>query len=177
MIKDNHPEFIVIHHSWSLDNPKWNDWEGIRKYHMSYRHNGVIITQDHAKKLAGSGVKTGLEWPWENVGYHYGLEHVNGAIVIQKGRDELRHGAHCSEQKMNFRSIGICVVGNYDNQPPNDVIMRHLAELCANICKRYDMPATSVRPHRDYATYKSCPGNKFSMSDLISKIKVLGVTG
>jgi hypothetical protein len=175
-MNDNTPEFIIIHHSASRDDNKSNDWEGIRRYHKSYRHNGNIITADQAKTLAGQGIKTGLEWPWQDIGYHYGIEYVNGIPVIQKGRDELTHGAHCSEDKMNFRSLGICVVGNFDRQPPHDEVMRVLIDLCATKCKTHNIPPENIQPHRKYATYKSCPGLAFPFDYLKQEVgKMLGV--
>jgi len=169
LIQDNHPEFIIIHHSASPDNPRGNDYKGICKYHTSYRYKDEIIVPDIAKKLMGAGQK--VEAPWEGpCGYHYVLEYVGGYVAIHKGRDELRHGAHCSEEKMNFKSIGICVVGNYDKQAPSDEIMRYLAELCADICKRHNIPVTNIKPHREYATYKTCPGTAFPMAGLIDNV-------
>jgi hypothetical protein len=163
-------EYIIIHHSWSKDNPASNDWDGICKYHQSYRYQGNIITKEQAEKLIAQKIK-GVDTPWRPpCGYHYGLEQVDnkpeqisGGWVIQKGRPEEMAGAHCLEQGINFKSLGICVIGNYDNQPPAEEAMNLLAFLCTDICKRHGLTAAKIYPHNLFATYKSCPGKSFPM--------------
>ena len=41
--------WIVIHHSAGKDGSTY-DWPGIKKYHMSYRHDGQIITKEQDRK-------------------------------------------------------------------------------------------------------------------------------
>jgi hypothetical protein len=169
MNKINHPEFIIIHHSYSPDNKKINDWAAIKKYHMSYRYNHETIPAVQAKPLISAGFK--VEPPWIDIGYHYGIEYDNGYIVVRKGRDELTPGAHCVESKMNYRSIGICVVGRYDNQSINDEQMGKLVDLCVEICRRYRIPVENIRPHREYNKSKTCPGTAFPMDELREKVR------
>ncbi len=97
------PEYIVIHHSLTKDGIV-ADWEAIRKYHREV--NG-----------------------WSDIGYHYGIERVGRRILLQVGRPESEFGAHTKEMHMNSKSLGICVVGNFDQAPPGLEIMRFLAEI------------------------------------------------
>lgn len=146
----NRPEFIILHHSFTEDNQLKN-WDEIRRYHMEDRG-------------------------WRNIGYHWGIEQVDGVYEIFKGRDEIEDGAHCKEQGMNRRSIGICCVGNFDEKRPPKEQLDELVNLIKNIRSRYgNLP---LKYHRDYAInpdthepYKSCPGWKFpSIEELESMI-------
>lgn len=146
----NKPEYIIIHHSLTDDNVMLSDFEAIRRYHMQV--NG-----------------------WRDIGYHWVLEKVNNKWVWRAGRKETEDGAHCKEQGMNFKSVGICVVGNFDKDTPTDEIYELVAAKCKDIMSRWPaIKAENIKPHREYATYKSCPGKNFNMTVLINKVKGVG---
>lgn len=150
VVQVNKPEYIIIHHSLTDDNMLLSDFEAIRRYHMQV--NG-----------------------WRDIGYHWVLEKVNNKWVWRAGRKETEDGAHCKEQGMNFKSVGICVVGNFDKDTPTDEIYELVAAKCKDIMSRWPaIKAENIRPHREYATYKSCPGTKFNMAVLINKVKEVG---
>lgn len=139
----NKPEAIIIHHSWKPeDNIVFEEWDNIRDYHIN--HNG-----------------------WSDIGYHYGLEYVNGEVKVQIGRNEDVQGAHTLG--MNLRSIGICVIGNYDEQDITSEIFDALVTLCVDIRSRYGK--LPIEPHNKYADYKTCPGTKFPMDKLILEVE------
>jgi N-acetyl-anhydromuramyl-L-alanine amidase AmpD len=139
------PKYIVIHHSWSDDRGTL-DWPAIRRYHIE--ENG-----------------------WHDIGYHYGIEKVNQDWAIITGRMESTQGAHCVDGGMNRQSIGICVIGNFDSEQLNQEAFLILVTLCVGLCKRYDIPAENIVPHNKYATYKTCPGKKFPMGELVAQVK------
>lgn len=139
-------EYIVIHHSLTKDG-KTVDWDAIRKYHMT----------DPGHR-------------WVDIGYHYGIENVNGEYKIMIGRPEWAVGAHCKENSMNHKSLGICVVGNYDLGLPPEEAMEQLVILCANLCYKYKIPVANIVPHSKYATYKTCPGKMFVMEELRRRV-------
>ena len=127
----NRPNKIILHHSLTKDGLV-NDWNAIRRYHM------------HTKG-------------WRDVGYHWGIENVNGKYVIQKGRNENETGAHTLGQ--NSKSIGICIVGNYDLRRPDTRAIALLITLLKSIYSRHGV--LPIETHHKYASYKSCPGTKF----------------
>jgi len=141
------PQNVIIHHSLTKDGLV-ADWEAIRKYH---------------KEVNG----------WSDIGYHYGIERVGGGLSLQIGRPESQPGAHTKEMHMNLKSIGICVVGNFDLAPPGLEIMRFLAEICSRKIAEYGIPVNAVLGHREVGLmagfdwkkgqYKSCPGKHFQM--------------
>ncbi len=144
------PQYVVIHHSMTKDGTV-ADWEAIRRYHREV--NG-----------------------WSEIGYHYGIERVGKGLLLQVGRPESEPGAHTKEMHMNSKSLGICVVGNFDLAPPGLEILRFLADIVKRKIAEYGIPVQSVLGHREVGAmagfdwkkgqYKSCPGKYFPMDTL-----------
>lgn len=132
----NQPEWIIIHHSLTRDQ-QVVDWQAIRNYHLSLG--------------------------WRDVGYHYGIEMVNGTPEILLGRFETQRGAHTRQRGMNSRSIGIMICGNFDLAPPPVTMWPKAIRLVRDIQFRYDIGKEFVVGHNHFADYKSCPGKKFNM--------------
>ena len=74
--------------------------------------------------------------------YHYviGNGTYSGDGEVETGRLENESGAHCSADGMNFKSIGICLVGNFDIDKPTPAQMQALEKLCWDIMERYKIP-------------------------------------
>jgi N-acetylmuramoyl-L-alanine amidase len=128
---------IVIHHSLTKDG-QVNDWNAIRNYHT---------------KTLG----------WDFVGYHAGLEIVDGVLGYQLGRGLDCVGAHT--KGMNDKAIGICCVGNFDIVEPSKAHYFMLSNLVKALMGRFGIPIQNINPHWAYAD-KSCPGKKFDMLKL-----------
>lgn len=127
---------ITIHHSQTSDGYS-KDWEAIRKYHLSRG--------------------------WNDIGYHAGIELVEGKYIYQIGRPLDMVGAH--EPKVNRDCIGICVVGNFDYSPPNGVQLWLLSALCRAYMARFGVTLDNINFHRDYSL-KTCPGRMFDKLQL-----------
>jgi len=141
MIKKTH---IIIHHSWLPKDSKFLDWGGIRRHHKSKG--------------------------WRDIGYHFGIEGYNYGFdndmitldyEILAGRMLTESGAHCKQQGMNRKSIGICLLGNFDLKPPPPDQWDLAVKLTRSLMTIFDISKENVDPHSKYATYKSCPGEKF----------------
>lgn len=139
----NKPQYIIIHHSAT----KLGDAETFRRYHVQV--NG-----------------------WKDIGYHYVIN--NGTYkpdgFIEKGRDEKEVGAHAVGY--NDKSIGICLVGNFDEDKPTQKQMQALTQLCKDIMQRYNIPAKNVLGHRETGAKKTCPGKNFCMDSLRKMLEV-----
>lgn len=139
-------QYLIIHHSISKDGRSLN-WPAIVKWHV--QHNR-----------------------WSDVGYHVGVEDVAGKnAVVSWGRPLNVVGAHCKEQSMNFRSWGLCVVGNYDEKSPPKHVWETSVQTAAILCLAGNIKIDNIRPHTEFATYKSCPGNSFDMSKFRSDVE------
>lgn len=132
------PSYIIIHHSLTKDGDTL-DWQAIRRYHVE--HNG-----------------------WATVGYHYGIEVVNSEVEILVGRLMTRWGAHCLGY--NQRSLGICVVGNFDEAKPSAKIWETAIELTQSLMDCLRIPPDHVLGHREAAKdSRSCPGKLWDMDE------------
>lgn len=152
----------VVHHSLTPDQ-LLPDVVAIDRFHTSYRQGGNIITPDeyYEKKEAG---EAHLVTPWRAIGYHWLIDKLSdGKPRLIQGRSMMMVGAHCPEQGMNRRGIGVCIVGNFDEAPPPEDSFEKAADTVAWLCRMYRIPLDNVLAHRDCATYKSCPGEKFDM--------------
>ena len=154
------PTNIIIHHSLTKDSGTVS-LSAIRRYHKAYVYQGKIITKDVAELLMSQGKY--VKKPWRDIGYQVVVELVNDEYEIIMGRMPNESGAHCREQDMNFKSIGICCVGNFDTQPPPKALLNKLRAICLYFMAVYGIPPENVYGHREFASYKSCPGNMFDM--------------
>lgn len=153
---------VVVHHSWTGDT-QLPDSVAIRRFHTAYREGGNIITEAeyYEKKEAGAG---GLVRPWKDIGYHWMIETLSdGNPWLLQGRSMMMPGAHCVEQGMNRKGIGVCVIGNFDKAPPPEKMFEKAADHVAWLCRMYRIPVDNVHGHREFSSYKSCPGEKFEM--------------
>ncbi|SKC59226.1 peptidoglycan recognition protein family protein [Maledivibacter halophilus] len=98
---------------------------------------------------------------WRDIGYHY-LITTDG--YLHKGRDEKEVGAHTIGE--NEKSIGICLVGNFDKYEPNKNQLYTLYKLLKNISSRYGL--LPIHGHNEFST-KTCPGTKFPMKEVLEK--------
>jgi len=89
-----------------------------------------------------------------HIAYHYVIDGT-GKIWDTRPLNEI--GYHASNYLINQTSIGICLVGNFDSEKPNDVQIDSLRKLCKDLSKKYNISPQNIRGHRDYAS-KSCPG-------------------
>ena len=167
------PKYIIIHHSLTKDS-ETVDWKGIRRYHRSYAYLGKIVTQENAMNLIASGKR--IKRPWSDIGYHFGIEHIDyhdteeTTCEILVGRMQNARGAHCVQEGMNSKSLGICVVGNFDKAPPSQEQWNLCLKLVKALKQVYSIPTEHVMGHREFAEYKTCPGKQWSMNQFRSEL-------
>ena len=150
---------VIIHHSLTTDGVA-ADWQAIRRYHMSHKYQGKAMTPIEASALVQAGKI--VEHPWSDVGYHCGVERINGVVEILLGRGLDQDGAHTTQSGMNRTGIGVMICGDFDTVAPDLELLTITASRCvAPLMKLCGIPLHNLKMHRDFATYKSCPGWKF----------------
>ena len=134
--KANYPEFIIVHHTaTSRDSTRFST--------IKNNHIGI---------------------GWGDIAYHHwiaGAMDGIGTHII--GRPENKIGAHADTEKMNYRSIGIAVCGNFHptsgNEQPSSEQLATLQELLDKIRKERGIPKCRVLGHREVPDATDCPGD------------------
>jgi len=164
---------IILHHSATPDQST-HDWEAIRRFHTSYRIDGVIVTEEEFIDSKRRGHKGYYVEPWSDIGYHFGIEVVNSVLKVFTGRLMFRGGAHC--KGMNFKALGICFVGNYDKSTPSADTLKAGVTLVSHLIRKgkdlnaFNISVENVQGHRDYAQ-KTCPGERFDVASFCEDVK------
>lgn len=138
---------VVVHHSATKDSGSVSV-SAIRRYHVET--NG-----------------------WLDIGYHFLVEEVNGHYEWIAGRAIDESGAHCYQQGMNRKGLGVCFIGNYDDAPPPLAMMQFAARHLQPLLELLGIPLDRehIHPHNEFATYKSCPGKSFPLDRFITLLE------
>ncbi|MBI9015654.1 MAG: N-acetylmuramoyl-L-alanine amidase [Phycisphaerae bacterium] len=142
-----------------------NRWEGIIIHH-SATTAGDATTFDAMHRNANG---------WDSLGYHFVINNGNSDHGLADGEIEIgirwkqqKHGAHCrvdinDDNYWNEHTIGICLVGNFENQNPTPAQYQSLAKLVAVLRRHYNIDPSRIIGHKDAPGAKTlCPGRNFS---------------
>ncbi|MBD3379678.1 MAG: LysM peptidoglycan-binding domain-containing protein [Candidatus Omnitrophica bacterium] len=111
--------------------------------------------------------KAHLKKGWKGVGYHFIID--NGTCGKDDGQIETTHrwinqmnGAHCKAGGRNYDGIGICLVGNFSDNPVSRKQMRSLVFLVNKLQDYYDIPDSRILGHGQVqGANTECPGKNF----------------
>lgn len=142
---------IVVHHSATKDSGTVS-WGAIERYH---------------RETMG----------WRDVGYHAGVELVNGEPYALVGRPVTQEAAACRQANMNWVGLHVCIVGDFDVAPPDHEVLRvAMVRIIKPWMLQYGIQPLNVIGHRDAGLlegfdwkrgqYKTCPGRLFDMDAL-----------
>lgn len=93
---------------------------------------------------------------WGNIAYHYFIE-SNGRI--RKGRNERTAGTHTKAGGMNFKSLGICLAGNFNEEEPTEAQLTSLEQILKSLAAKYKIPKTRILGHLEApGAVTQCPG-------------------
>lgn len=109
---------------------------------------------------------------WNGLGYHFLID--NGTMGKGDGQIEMsprwirqQNGAHCKAGGMNDKSIGIALVGNFNNERPTPNQLQSLSFLLATLRSHYHIPVGNTLVHGEVEGAKTeCPGRLFPMEAL-----------
>ncbi len=122
---------------------------------ITIHHGGVTFTADQDVNAYLKHLQTWSrsEKGWMDIPYHYLID-LQGRIY--EGRD-LRYPGDTNTQYDPTGHALICLIGNYEEQEPNETQLHAIAWLCARLSKKYQIPLTQIKAHKDY-TKTACPG-------------------
>ncbi len=135
--------YIVIHHTGTAR----GSVKGIERYHKEERHmvNGMAY---HFLIGNGQGMTDGL------------------VAMGNRWKRQIK-GGHLASEALNAKSIGICLVGNFETSRPTAAQSRSLKALVDYLMTRTSIKRSAVKKHGEINTKPtSCPGKNFSMSAL-----------
>lgn len=108
----------------------------------------------------------------KGLGYHFVIDNGSqgkkaGHIEISPRWTKQQDGAHCKAGKMNYRSIGVCLVGNFSKDRVSKKQMDSLIYLVNRLRKYYKIPKKNILGHNQVPGAKTeCPGKNFPWNDL-----------
>jgi LysM repeat protein len=139
---------IVIHHTATPNgNPR-----DIDHYHRQQRNmqNGLAY---HFLIGNGDGMK-------------------DGEIALGHRWTKQLDGGHLASEALNAKSIGICLVGNFDRTRPTAKQMASLHALSAYLLERCRLPPGAITTHQEINTqHTRCPGRHFALDVLMTRLK------
>ena len=142
----------------------------VRKWtHIIIHHTGA------EEKDADQVRRYHLSLGWRDVGYHYVVER-DGRVVQGRGLDLV--GAHCKASSMNYKGIGIAVIGNLQNHSILPAQEKAVVQLAGDLMGRFAIPLSNVLGHNEVpGAATACPGRHLSMASLRSAVKSSGGGG
>jgi len=116
---------------------------------------------------------------WEEIGYHFVID--NGTKGKQDGQIEVsprwikqKNGAHCQAGDMNHKGIGICLVGNFNQERVSQKQLEALVYLVDILRDYYKIPLKNIIGHRVVKGAKTeCPGKYFPWEKFQDRLNAL----
>lgn len=112
------------------------------------------------------------------LGYHFVIG--NGTKGKEDGHIEVaprwikqEDGAHCKASDMNRKAIGICLVGNFNEERVSEKQMASLAYLVKRLRKYYKIPIKNIMGHGEVPGARTeCPGKYFPWKEFESRLQM-----
>jgi N-acetylmuramoyl-L-alanine amidase len=114
---------------------------------------------------------------WKGLGYHFVIDNgtgdtKNGHIEVSPRWLHQEYGAHCKAGEMNYKAIGICLVGNFNDENVSREQMDSIAYLVDILKKYYNIPDSHILGHGQVDGAKTdCPGKNFPWAEFRSRLR------
>lgn len=148
------------------------------------RWNAIVV--HHTATPTGSAASIGQlhkRRGFDGLGYDFiinnGTEKPDGLIEVGYRWTRQITGAHCHPENCvdnywNEHSIGIALIGNFENTQPTYAQYQSLAKLLAFLQNRYAISDANVLGHKQVPHSKTkCPGKNFSWQQLQNQQRAL----
>jgi N-acetylmuramoyl-L-alanine amidase len=113
---------------------------------------------------------------WDGIGYDFVIDNgtngkVDGQIEVSPRWIKQVDGAHCQASNMNFKGIGICLVGNFSKERVSQKQMASLIYLVNILRKYYKIPKNHIMGHGQVPGAKTeCPGKYFPWEEFYNRL-------
>jgi peptidoglycan hydrolase-like protein with peptidoglycan-binding domain len=129
------------------------DWKYIIIHHTAGEEKNTEQVREYHKSKG-----------WIDIAYNFVIE-KSGKIGV--GRSLAIPGAHCDDDGMNKKGIGVVVIGNFDLRVIEDVEYKPLLTTVRYIMQQYGIPSNRVLGHREVlGASTACPGKNINMDAL-----------
>ena len=147
-VKPGRWQFIVIHHS-GVDT---GTVKGMDQYHREVRHMENGLAYDF---VIGNGSGMG-----------------DGEIAIGPRWTRQLDGGHLASEAQNKIALGICLVGNFDEHPPDPRQLASLRALIQALMIRCGLTPDAVKTHQQINIIRTrCPGARFPTASFLESLK------
>lgn len=148
-----------------LENKK--RWHGIVIHHSASSYGCAAHEHEYHRSIG-----------WNGLGYHFvinngifknGYGKADGLVEVGYRWRGQKTGSHCRpdsdrDNYWNKHTVGICLIGNFNKTRSTEQQWRSLVKLVRFLQRRYDIPASQIRGHRDIKP-TDCPGRYFSFGE------------
>lgn len=143
------------------------EWKYIVVHHSATTSGSVdSIHEQHRRRKDATGN------PWLGIGYHFVIGNGNGmddglAEPTFRWKQQL-HGAHCGNAHYNGAGIGICLIGNFEDNPPTARQRRSLIRLIRYLSVRYEIGQSAIIGHKSVRP-TLCPGKQLKLREVVQQ--------
>ncbi len=159
--RQNHGKFIiplnvVPRSAWNAAELKGKGTEHIPQ-RITIHHSGVVYkgSPPAAEYIRGIQRYHQQEKQWIDIAYHYIID-LEGNIY--QGRPEHLVGDTATDYNP-FEHLNICLLGNFEEQNPDQRQIDSLSRLVADLCLKHNISIEKIEAHKDL-TQTKCPGKK-----------------
>lgn len=127
--------------------------------HAITLHHGGVVWE--GKPDAPTSLRNLQSWGmrernWGDIPYHFQID-LEGVIYECR---ELRFAGDTNTAYNPAGQALPCLMGNYEEQVPNEKQLDAVVDLCAWLCSTYGIPPGSIKGHKDWVE-TLCPGKNF----------------
>jgi hypothetical protein len=140
-------------------------WKYVVLHHSATQIGNVAdIDAAHRQRRDENGI------PWRGVGYHFvigngrGME--DGTIEPTFRWSEQADGAHAGVGQFNELGIGVCLIGDFENDAPTPAQLASARRLVAALKSEFRIGNDRVLCHRDLKP-TACPGARLPLDEIL----------
>ncbi len=140
------------------------EWKYIVLHHSATEVGSVeSIDAAHKQRKDADGN------PWRGIGYHFvvgnGRGMRDGEVAATFRWAEQCEGAHAGDLQYNTQGVGVCLIGNFEMEPPTPAQLDSLNKLVTTLRKECQIDAKGIVRHTDIKA-TACPGKRFPTEKL-----------